>query len=77
MMEPVNVRVRTRSLSKREIEILRLVANGASNQEIAGHLGISEQTVKNHLSSVFSKLRVRRRSAAAAQAIKQGWVELE
>ena len=66
-----------RSLSRRETEILQLVANGAGNQEIAAHLGISEQTVKNHLSSVFSKLRVRRRSAAAAQAIKQGWVELE
>ena len=66
-----------RSLSRRETEILQLVANGAGNQEIAAHLGISEQTVKNHLGSIFTKLRVRRRAAAAAHALKQGWVVVE
>lgn len=75
-MLSVDVPARTPILSKRETEILQLVANGASNQEIAERLGIREQTVKNHLSSVFSKLKVRRRGAAVAKAIKQGLVTM-
>ena len=45
-------------LTKREVEILHLLAEGLSNKEIAFRLSISEKTVKNHLSSIFSKLQV-------------------
>jgi DNA-binding NarL/FixJ family response regulator len=63
-------------LSEREGEVLRLVAAGRTNREIAGTLYISEKTVARHLSNKFTKLRVRSRSAAAAFAFQQGLVEL-
>ena len=52
-------------LSEREIEILRLVANGATNREIAEKLVISEGTVKNHVSNILSRLNLRDRTQAA------------
>jgi DNA-binding NarL/FixJ family response regulator len=55
-------------VSTREIEILRYVATGASNREIAETLVISEGTVKNHLSSILSKLGVRDRMQAVLKA---------
>ncbi|MGQ9513073.1 response regulator [Thermodesulfitimonas sp.] len=63
-------------LTEREIEVLRLVAAGASNREIANKLFISEKTVKNHLSNIFQKIRVTDRTQAALYAIKQRLVEL-
>lgn len=59
-------------LSPREIEILKLVATGASNREIAERLVISEGTVKNHLSSILSKLSVRDRMQAVLKAKELG-----
>ncbi len=56
------------SLSAREIEVLRLVADGASNGAVARHLHISEATVKSHLVHVFSKLGVASRTAAVSEA---------
>ncbi|WP_288468690.1 response regulator transcription factor [uncultured Curtobacterium sp.] len=56
------------SLSTREIEVLRLVADGASNGEVARRLHISEATVKSHLVHVFSKLGVASRTAAVSEA---------
>ncbi len=56
------------SLSAREIEVLRLVADGASNGEVARRLHISEATVKSHLVHVFSKLGVASRTAAVSEA---------
>ena len=64
-------------LSPREMEILELVTNGASNREIAHKLGISHQTVKNHMTAIFRKLHVADRTQAAVFALKQGWVPLE
>ncbi len=52
-------------LSEREVEVLRWLARGASNKEIAAHLRIAEGTVKNHLTSVFGKLGVEDRTSAA------------
>ncbi|OUE30976.1 Transcriptional regulatory protein LiaR [Clavibacter michiganensis] len=56
------------SLSAREIEVLRLVAGGASNTEVGVRLHITDATVKSHLVHVFSKLGVSSRTAAVAEA---------
>ncbi len=64
-------------LSVREMEVLRLIARGMSNREIARRLNISQQTVKNHIASIFRKLQVRDRTQAALYALKMGWVQLE
>jgi len=60
------------SLTSRELEVLQEVARGHSNQEIAANLFISERTVKNHLSHIFSKLKLRNRYEAADLARRIG-----
>lgn len=62
----------TKLLTDREIEILRLLASGDSNKEIARHLGVQEITIKMHASHIFSKLHVRNRVQAVSHAIKAG-----
>lgn len=64
-------------LSPREMEILVFITRGASNKEIAHALGISRQTVKNHMSSVLRKIGVEDRTQAAVLALRRGWVRLE
>ncbi len=64
-------------LSPREMEILELVIQGMSNREIAYDLGISHQTVKNHMTSILSKLGVTDRTQAAVYALRHGWVPLQ
>jgi DNA-binding NarL/FixJ family response regulator len=59
-------------LTRRETEILRLVAAGMSNREIAAALGTAEGTIKNHASSAFAKLKVRDRTQAVLRAIELG-----
>jgi DNA-binding NarL/FixJ family response regulator len=61
-------------LTKREIEILRLMAGGYSNREIASALGMAEGTVKNHASSILSKLGVRDRTRAVLKALELGYI---
>lgn len=63
-------------LSEREVEILRLVADGKANKEIARQLAISDETVKGHLKSVFTKLGVRDRTEAVTVALKRGVIAL-
>jgi DNA-binding NarL/FixJ family response regulator len=63
-------------LTPREREILRLLARGESNQAIATQLGVSEKTVRNNVSNVFTKLRVTDRAAAVARARDAGIGEL-
>lgn len=60
-------------LTPREREILELLAQGASNHEIAKRLGISEKTVRNRLSLIFRKLQVNNRTQAALKAREAGW----
>jgi DNA-binding CsgD family transcriptional regulator len=59
------------------MEILSFVTRGSSNKEIAYGLGISRQTVKNHISSLLRKLGVDDRTQAAVLALRRGWVRLE
>jgi DNA-binding NarL/FixJ family response regulator len=62
-------------LSDRDVDILRLVAQGLSNQEIAEHLFISEKTVRNRLSLVFHQLHLKNRTEAALYAMREGLVK--
>jgi DNA-binding NarL/FixJ family response regulator len=61
-------------LTKRELEILRLMAGGYSNREIAEALGTAEGTIKNHASSILSKLGVRDRTRAVLKALERGYI---
>lgn len=63
-------------LTERELEILQLVAQGASNKEIAKKLEISEKTVRNRLSVIFDKLHINNRTEAALYAIREGYASL-
>lgn len=65
-----------KSLTNRELEILKLVSHGQSNKDLASALNISERTVKNHLSSLFKKIDVEDRTQAAVFAIKNDLVEI-
>ncbi|HEY9152706.1 MAG TPA: response regulator transcription factor [Anaerolineales bacterium] len=64
-------------LSEREMEVLECVVKGMSNKEIAGLLGISHQTVKNHVTSILRKFGVEDRTQAVVYALKHGWVQLK
>lgn len=61
-------------LSERELEILRLVATGLSNKEIAAQLVLSPNTIKVHLRNIFGKIGVQSRTEATMYAVRQGWV---
>lgn len=63
-------------LTNREMEILELIIEGLSNKEIALRLGISQQTVKNHVTSILAKLNRSDRTQAAIYALRHGWVRL-
>ena len=64
-------------LSPREMEILQHIAQGKSNKEIAYELGISRQTVQNHMTSILRKLAVNDRTQAAIYALRRGWIRLQ
>lgn len=63
-------------LTARELEVLRLMANGLGNKSIAAELGISTHTVKFHVAAVFTKLGVHSRTEAVAEGIRSGMVLL-
>jgi DNA-binding NarL/FixJ family response regulator/Flp pilus assembly pilin Flp len=64
-------------LSAREMTVLEMIVRGASNKIIANTLGISHQTVKNHMTSIFRKLAVNDRTEAAVIALRRGWIRLQ
>ena len=64
-------------LTKRELQVLKLIANGMFNREIAVQLKISERTVKNHISNIFRKINVSDRTQAAVFAIKNKIVDIK
>ena len=61
-------------LSEREIDVLKLIANGKDNAQIAGELHISPKTVKNHISNILMKLQIENRIQAAVYAVRSGIV---
>ena len=63
-------------LSPREVEILDNIAQGMTNKQVAYALSISEQTVKNHMSSILHKLSVNDRTQAVVYAMRQGWIKI-
>jgi two-component system response regulator DegU len=64
-------------LTAREIQILSYIANGNSNKQVAHVLGISEQTIKNHISAILRKLNANDRAHAVALAIRNQWVSID
>ena len=64
-------------LTCRELEVLKLVALGRGNKEIASELWLSVSTVKSHLVSIFDKMRVASRTGAVLEALRRGWVNIE
>lgn len=72
----VNQRIQS-DISSREIEVLRLIAQGNANKEIGAKLGISEGTVKNHLTHIFIKLGAADRAQALTIAVKRQLIQLE
>jgi DNA-binding NarL/FixJ family response regulator len=69
---PAVSKVKSNELTQREIEILRLVAEGLNNQTIAERLFVSDHTVHRHLANILNKLGVATRAAAVAQAARRG-----
>jgi DNA-binding NarL/FixJ family response regulator len=67
---------RLEELTAREQEVLKLIAAGASNKDIAGQLFIAEKTVKAHVSSLLAKMGVQSRTQAALYAVQKGWCTL-
>jgi DNA-binding NarL/FixJ family response regulator len=63
-------------LSPREIDVLRLIAAGNANKQIAGRLGIAEDTVKSHITNILSKFGANDRTHAVTTALKRGLIEL-
>jgi two-component system response regulator DegU len=64
-------------LTNRELQILSCIANGSTNKQAARKLGISEQTIKNHVSAILRKVNANDRAHAVALAIRNQWVEVE
>ncbi len=64
-------------LTSRETQILNHIAEGNSNKRIALILGISEQTIKNHVSAILRKLNANDRAHAVVLAIRHGWISVE
>ena len=75
--ERLTERAKREQLTERERDVLASLIKGRSNKEIASSLGISEDTVKSHLKTLFAKLRVRDRTGAAVEAIRHGIVHLK
>ena len=74
--DEIAVHAGAETLSDRELEVLQQVSTGKSNKEVAQALGISEDTAKAHLKSIFGKLEVRDRTEAVTVAVRRGVLEL-
>lgn len=64
-------------LTDRELQILNCIANGATNKRVAQELGISDQTIKNHVSAIMRKLNANDRAHAVAMAVHSQWVSVD
>ncbi|HTG41374.1 MAG TPA: LuxR C-terminal-related transcriptional regulator, partial [Methylomirabilota bacterium] len=63
-------------LSERELDVVRLVVDGRSNDEIAARLGIGAKTVESHLRRLFERLDIASRTELATRALREGWLEV-
>jgi len=77
LMREVRAPEHPEDLTERETEVLKLLARGRANKQIAGSLFISEKTVKAHVSSILMKLGVRSRTQAALHAVQTGFVSID
>jgi len=75
--QPVKKNQPAESLTSREIDVLQLVAQGLSNQEISNALSITEKTVRNHVVNILSKLHLANRTQAALYALRKGFASLD
>lgn len=75
-MDRIEYRKPLHLLTRRECEVLQLLADGKSNRGISETLYISEKTVKNHVSNILQKMNVNDRTQAVVLAIRKGWVEV-
>ena len=69
--------LKTNSLTSREVEVLQLVAQGLSNQEIADKLFIGKATVRSHVSNILSKRHLASRTQVALYALREGYASLD
>lgn len=76
VVDRLAVRKQLEALTQREIEVLREIAKGKANKEIAIKLSITENTVKDHMKNIMSKLRVAARTEAVTAAVQRGIIEL-
>ncbi|MGB9593531.1 MAG: response regulator [Anaerolineae bacterium] len=74
---PAQAQGQVEPLTAREIEVLRLAAQGLTNRAIGRALGISDRTVQGHLANIYGKLNVASRTEAVTEALKRGWIVLE
>ncbi len=74
--QQIAVHATSQALSEREIDVLRAVGSGEANKEIARRLGVSEETVKAHLKSIFIKLDVTDRTQAVTVAVRRGIIDV-
>jgi len=63
-------------LTKREADVVRLVVEGRSNDEIGAHLGVASKTIEGHLRRLFERLGVQSRTELAMRAVREGWLDL-
>ena len=77
LTEPPDLPLSNEPLTAREMEVLKLVAQGRTNQEIGERLVISERTVSNHVSNILSKLHLANRVQAALYALREGLTDLD
>jgi DNA-binding NarL/FixJ family response regulator len=62
-------------LTLREVEVLRLLARGLTHRQIAGRLGITHKTARNHMANVYDKLEIHARAQAVMYAVREGLIE--
>jgi DNA-binding NarL/FixJ family response regulator len=74
---PVGAAEQIEALTARELEILRLAAQGLTNKAIGQEIGISDRTVQGHLANIYGKLGVSSRTEAVTEALKRGWIVLK
>ena len=74
---PVGAAEQVEALTGRELEVLRLAAQGLTNRAIGHRLGISHRTVQGHLQSIYGKLAANSRTEAVTEALRRGWIVIE